>query len=227
MQVRSELSWVRAAILACTPPPQLIRREYYRMDADERERIVRASMRGWCTEQHDYFRKAYPKQRRSNERWEVAGFTLAGIGWAMAGFFFFMWLLHEFPLIGEHHAGSATALLVMGEMSGTPVPDARDPRHPFLTTSALLVVAGGLMLAYKERQFFAEQSRQYERMYGLFRNALTVLHQIMESSDPSLDATRRRTLIEPILLTLGREALSENASWLILHRARPAELMVL
>jgi hypothetical protein len=42
-----------------------------------------------------------------------------------------------------------------------------------------------------------------------------------------MDAKARTALIEPILLTLGREALSENASWLILHRARPAELMVL
>jgi hypothetical protein len=230
MQVRSELSWVRAAILGCTPPPQIIRREFYRMQDEQRNRVVRASLQGWCTEQHDYFRKAYPKQRRWNHWLEWLGFRFAFFGWGVAGLFFALWIVH---LAGAHQedqrptTAQSRSELREGQEHGAPLPDAKHPGHLYLTVSALFVVAGGLMLAYKERRFFAEQSRQYERMYGLFRNAFTILHQIVESKDPAMDAKARTALIEPILLTLGREALSENASWLILHRARPAELMVL
>jgi len=101
-------------------------------------------------------------------------------------------------------------------------PSASDPGHHWLTVCALFLVVGGLLLGYKQHEFFAEQSRQYERMWRLFRNAFTLLNAI--SKDTSFTPADRIRQVGPILVTLGREALSENASWLILHRARPIQV---
>ncbi len=94
--------------------------------------------------------------------------------------------------------------------------NAREPRPWLLVSSGMLVVAGGLVIWYKERQFVEEIARQYERMHVLF-----------SFSDDGLQRHLRRCdirMAQRLLEELGREALSENANWLITHRAHPLEL---
>lgn len=94
-----------------------------------------------------------------------------------------------------------------------------------LTGASLL--SGALCLAWSERSFLSEISRQYRTMYTLFNCADRRFEELLEryhktpESDP--EATRLLAEIQHLLFNLGCEALDENAEWLILHRARPLE----
>lgn len=117
-----------------------------------------------------------------------------------------------------HLWGTGFALAVSGWLLAVLmlVTDARDPYPWLLVSSGMFVVAGGLVIWYKERQFVEENARQYERMHALF-----------DLSDDSLRRHLRRCdigMAQRLLEELGREALSENANWLITHRAHPLEL---
>lgn len=80
----------------------------------------------------------------------------------------------------------------------------------------MLVVAGGLVIWYKERRFVEEMARHYERMHVLFSFSDVALQRHLSRCDIAL--------AHGLLKELGREALSENANWLITHRAHPLEL---
>jgi hypothetical protein len=94
----------------------------------------------------------------------------------------------------------------------------RHPPHLFLVLSGMLTVAGGLCIAYGERRVFEELARQYNRMSGLFAHSIEALQTCLDGGDV---ASAQRVLVE-----MGREALTENASWLILRRVRRFELPV-
>ena len=86
------------------------------------------------------------------------------------------------------------------------------------------------MLAWQERRFYSEEYRNYCSMRTLYRSADRRLEMILKELDSpdhinSTDWTRRRLVaeVQDILYQVGCEALSENAEWLILHRARPLE----
>ena len=94
--------------------------------------------------------------------------------------------------------------------------DARHPSPWLLISSEMLVVAGGLVIWYKEREFVEEMARQYERMHVLFSLSDAALQRHLSRCDI--------TMAHRLLEEVGREALSENANWLITHRAHPLEL---
>jgi len=89
------------------------------------------------------------------------------------------------------------------------------------------LVAGALSLAWNERNFHGEHSRQYRALHGLCTSAdrrlegLIALFARLPSGSPQAERTLEE--IRSILFQLGREALAENAEWLIQHRVRPLE----
>jgi len=98
------------------------------------------------------------------------------------------------------------------------------------------LVGGGLSVAWAEKNLFSELAYQYRTMTALFRDGGTRLERTLEEAEQLLDeagstpdAAARTELFERIermqadIYELGREALDENAEWLILHRARPLE----
>jgi hypothetical protein len=93
--------------------------------------------------------------------------------------------------------------------------DANEPKHFMLIASGSLVVAGGLVIGFKARQLFSELARQYERMFVLFSDGERDLRRHLNGGDVAE--------AQQLLVDLGREALSDNAGWLTLHRARPFE----
>ena len=101
----------------------------------------------------------------------------------------------------EHHGWSASA-----------------PLHWLLVLSGRLVVAGGLCIAYIERRAFEELTRQYNRMYVLFVHSIDALQLYLKRGDVAA--------AQGVLRETSREALTENASWLMLRRARRFELPV-
>jgi hypothetical protein len=90
-------------------------------------------------------------------------------------------------------------------------------------------ITGAIALAWSEKLLLSEKVRQYRAMESLFRNARVYLEKILaEWQDESTDSDELVevdpiTEIRDTLLDLGREALGENAEWLVLHRARPFE----
>ena len=90
------------------------------------------------------------------------------------------------------------------------------------------LLAGALAVAWSEKNLLSELSYQYNTMHSLFRDAahrMTV--ELKELKRLEHDATgeyeKKLKEIHEYLYALGKEALDENAEWLLLHRARPLE----
>ncbi|MBB5351524.1 hypothetical protein HNR46_001761 [Haloferula luteola] len=94
-----------------------------------------------------------------------------------------------------------------------------------LTGAALL--AGGLCIAWAERNFFGEEARQYRSMADLFgcadRRLERLIPRYQAADEGSAEEARLLFEIQDIFYQIGCEALNENAEWLIQHRARPLE----
>ena len=78
---------------------------------------------------------------------------------------------------------------------------------------ALLAGGGAALQGYADKRALEAQARRYARMRGIFQSALRMLER------PGQDAARSRE----VLRELGKEALVENADWVMLHRDRPLE----
>ncbi|MCX6876533.1 MAG: hypothetical protein NTW21_22395 [Verrucomicrobia bacterium] len=88
-------------------------------------------------------------------------------------------------------------------------------------------VSGTLAVAWAERTLLSEEAYQYNAMASLFASGGQEMEQLLQTLEATLkqpetfDQNVART--QDLILALGREALAENAEWLILHRARPME----
>jgi hypothetical protein len=80
-----------------------------------------------------------------------------------------------------------------------------------------------------EVNFFAEHIRHYASMASLFQAAGLRLDDYSNWAEQA--GKERQEVVEKqivaniqaLIVAVGREALSENAEWLITHRARPLE----
>jgi hypothetical protein len=105
-----------------------------------------------------------------------------------------------------------------------------DRANWWIINTGACLLSGALVLAWQERRFYSEEYRNYCSMRALYKSADRRLDLILnELASPDFlhkrDWTRQRLVAEAqdILYQVGCEALSENADWLILHRARPLE----
>ena len=88
-------------------------------------------------------------------------------------------------------------------------------------------VMGGLSIAWAEKNLYSELAYQFETMRALFRHAdkhvARELEQLLvDVGKPEVFDPRLKN-VQNFLVALGKEALDENAEWLLLHRARPLE----
>jgi hypothetical protein len=80
-----------------------------------------------------------------------------------------------------------------------------------------------------EVNFFAENIRRYASMASLFQAAGLrfddYLNWSERASGEQKEAAQKQAVasIQSLIVAVGGEALSENADWLITHRARPLE----
>ncbi|MGQ0637456.1 MAG: hypothetical protein ACT4QC_22855 [Planctomycetaceae bacterium] len=88
--------------------------------------------------------------------------------------------------------------------------------HPLLGAFGLTLLVAGLLHLYAKTRAFAEHARQYERLGTLFDRAARVLRQAV--------ADKQWTAASAVMAEVGREALQENADWLLLHRERPVSV---
>ena len=87
--------------------------------------------------------------------------------------------------------------------------------HERLTLVAVFAVLGALIHDFAEKRAYRHMARRYHWMQTMFRRAGGEIERAGQSGD----ADRARS----VLLEIGREALLENASWVITHRERPLE----
>jgi len=97
-----------------------------------------------------------------------------------------------------------------------------------IVTGGCLLLAGALCVAWAEKNLYSEMVYQYNTMSTLFGNArirlaweIARLESLEAESGGSFEEALDR--VRDFLFDLGKEALDENAEWLILHRARPLE----
>ncbi|MGA8659193.1 MAG: hypothetical protein WB586_23935 [Chthoniobacterales bacterium] len=93
-----------------------------------------------------------------------------------------------------------------------------------------LTLAGGVLCgAWMEVNFFAEHIRHYASMTSLFEGAGVRFDEYLNwperAGKDQREAVENQVVanLQSLIVAVGREALSENAEWLITHRARPLE----
>ena len=93
-----------------------------------------------------------------------------------------------------------------------------------------LALAGGVLCgAWVEVNFFAEHIRHYASMASLFQAAGMrfddYLNWAEQAGKDRQEGVEKQAVanIQALIVAVGREALSENAEWLITHRVRPLE----
>lgn len=123
-----------------------------------------------------------------------------------------------------------------------------DPSRPInllVFAGTLATILGGLSIAVSERQAHEELAKQYDRMHVVFRRGGRELDLVLDpekraalrtgtaaTRPPPVGPPATVPAAEPvdferaqrIVEELGREALQENAEWLLLRRSKPLEL---
>jgi hypothetical protein len=94
--------------------------------------------------------------------------------------------------------------------------------HDLLVIAMTLLPAlAGAITAYSLKMAFNEQGKQYDRMKDLYERGLVCFEKAAGK-----DSAERDKLIQKVVRELGKEALSENADWVLLHRERMVEMFV-
>ena len=118
------------------------------------------------------------------------------------------------------------SLLVLQVMGGLQY----DPllHNVLILLIALVPTAGVLLHHYAEKMAFDEHAKQYGRMAKLFAKGSRALDGIIKrqqtvKNDPEKSKAYQKEA-KKLLFDLGKEALQENADWVLLHRKKPFEL---
>jgi hypothetical protein len=87
---------------------------------------------------------------------------------------------------------------------------------------SIAAVLSGLLASYAEKRAYEIHVKRYRRMRSIFRQAGTALDEIL-SRVPFREEDYANA--QRLMRDVGREALLENAAWVILHRERPMEFV--
>lgn len=135
--------------------------------------------------------------------------------------------------VGEHHrlavalrqAGLGSALAAWLLAFGIALFSRAHPPHELLLLSGILLVGGGLTLAFCERKSYEDLANQFDRSAAVLRKADEELGRCLgKGATQATPADLKRA--QAILEIVGREAIVEHAQWLILRRSRPFEVPI-
>jgi len=221
-QLRTELVWVRRALLHLCPPADFWAVQFNALNKDAKLARIGWVEQNWVAGQADYHR------RRRDEMHEAAGWgrrrglilAVAGLlGLTLVPFLALVWVEFRGPAAGADPAWTDGLAQVF------------HPAHPLnglLLTGTMLVVLGGLFVARCDRQGYEQLAKQYDQMYVIFRGGGRELAAAMDpGSLPPPHPTSTRPDVaraQWVIEELGREAVQENAQWLLLVRSKPLEL---
>jgi hypothetical protein len=83
--------------------------------------------------------------------------------------------------------------------------------------AALGAVIAALLTSYSRTRAFSEDAKRYRRMYLLFDEAQRELHAAIDAKE--------EVAVRELAVALGREALAEQAEWLLTQRERPVGIV--
>lgn len=196
---RDELEWLRQAVNStelCNEPGP--------QQVQSATEAIRHVKRHWLDDQQKYF-VGLPNVRGGDK----ASFNeREGQRWGRYASSFLLGALLVFFLVGSIH-------LMLHPVEEGPW---FMPLQYAVVTYGVLLALAGVALAYRETKAYEENGRRYRRMGLSMRMANQALDGALEKQDLQQ--------AHEVLRAIGREALSENGDWLILHRDRPATVPV-
>jgi hypothetical protein len=194
---RSELDWVRDAIRRWTRPVVPI---------STKQPDWSLVGQHWLQNQFAFFARAARRNRKRHDLEVVCYWTFLGmLGATVVAILFAQ--LPTSPALPEYFHNTWR-----WGMDG----------HGLLVIAMTMLPAlAGAITAYSLKMAFSEQRKQYQRMGDLYERALLGFETILRMNTPDKDQ-----LIQNLVKDLGREALSENGDWVLLHRERMVEMFV-
>jgi hypothetical protein len=208
-QLRSEVIWIRRALQHLCPPSEYWSESFQALDpkkqADQLQEVLTSWVQGQESQHHKQSRNEHTRARWFRR----GGFTLAILGLSLFGCL--LWPM----IVGMSEAEVAES--VVGAKN-RPWLDPSEPRNEILVLGSMLIILGGLIVAICERRGHEELSKQYERIYVLFRSGKHELTAALAKEPPDIQRAQE------IIVALGQEAVQENAQWLLLRRSKPLEL---
>lgn len=88
--------------------------------------------------------------------------------------------------------------------------------HLLIAMMGFLPATAAALTGYTDRRGLGQHIKQYERMQEVYGRAASIATSLEEATDP--ESCKR------LAAELGKEALAENADWILLHRERPIDL---
>jgi hypothetical protein len=209
-QVRGEVAWTRKAVQALLLPDPDFVRTFQMLPAEEQIACLKKVHACWVKDQEHYFKETRQSSHAKGRRCRRVGYALAFAGWLLAATPF---MFSEDP--GSDGAEPARSMATPHQ---SPWRSAEHPHPWVLILAGVLVVGGALIIAFGERRLYEEFGRQYSRAFDVFSAANRELDRLLKRNDIAG--------AHCLLRELGREALTENANWLVLRRSRPVEMPV-
>ena len=195
---RSQLDWIRSALRAWTVESGLHGQPPWTVpDLRERIDLVR---KHWLADQFRFFTKNAERDHSRAHFYHLLAGAFLGISLTATTLqlirLIYAWSHQNHgPIVGK---GSQEHL-------------GHDPlTHGLIVTIGMGGVLAGLCHEYLEKRLFEKQARSYRWMASLYQTAIHRLDARHEAGD----VKGAQTLIRE----LGREALAENADWVIYHR---------
>lgn len=108
-----------------------------------------------------------------------------------------------------------TLALIVNEIAPAPNYHLREEA---LFLISVFAAVSALVHGYADKSAWAYHAREYARMSELYRSASKELNAMLKPDSQEPEAARA------LFRSLAREALSENADWLLAHRERPIEM---
>ncbi|MFH0733418.1 MAG: hypothetical protein V1773_02475 [bacterium] len=193
----SELDWIKYAIRTVSSTTSITKEG---QEYDKKRFDFIKSF--WIDNQKAFFNAKYKADSKNNYRFRFYTNWLLGI--SIVNILFMMVLaLSNMPFFNlENPINSETHWRLI------PI---------FFMTLLLALVAS--IEGYSEKRLFREQSNQYRKMLEIFENAAMHFSKYLQ------ERTSENKL-EELILEIGKEALNENADWVVMHRSRPIEFKI-
>jgi hypothetical protein len=223
---QSELEWIRMAIRASN----LV----FSIDPRYAATFPKNGYRKWVDEQASHFTKSVRAQRERlarlrayGNRSAIAGVVIGAVPFTAGALATLAGMKITPPHVAEFLGIASTALSAVVHGLVAPVVHVVNPHGTDTLTdqdfrrfgaAAITVglIAKALLAGYAERQNLAADVKRYARMEILFAEAKRLLDDIEHGKPGDVRALVR---------DLGREALVEQADWLLLRRDRPLVLV--
>lgn len=210
---RSELEWIRWIIRGWSLPTST--QTTTTQTAQSSMRLYETVLRHWVADQAAYFRCAQEVNRKKL----VLFRKLSNVCFIVA-------LTLTLMVLALHIAGwrASHAEKDKTQLANFHTPQnkgqSKDPLHFGAHVGAVLVATAlalfGAFEVYSEKMALSEQEKQYAMMSRLFNRAEFLFRESLRQ--------HREDELQMLIWELGRDALTENGDWVLLHRERPMEL---